>query len=207
MRQEDLPRVILVTDLHLAAKAGHDLFDVVEVALDAGLDCVLLREKDMHPARRAQLAERLRCATRAAHALFLISSGPAEWADGVHLAAHDPLPRVRPAVLGRSCHSAGEVEAASHDGIDYVFVSPVFPTTSKPGYGPAIDIAGLETVCAASRIPVYALGGITSANARACLVAGATGVAVMGAVMAATDPGRVAGELVEAVAGWPGPQL
>lgn len=99
------------------------------------------------------------------------------------------------------------MEAAGENGVDYVFVSPVFPTTSKPGYGPALDVAGLEAICAASQVPVYALGGITPANARACLAAGAAGVAVMGAVMAATDPERTTGELVEAVSGWPGPQL
>jgi thiamine-phosphate pyrophosphorylase len=202
MPPEILPRVVLITDLHLATRAGHDLPGVVDAALRAGLDCVLLREKDMHPARRARLAERLRCATRAAQALLFISSGPAAWADGLHLASRDPLPRVRPALLGRSCHSAQEVEAAAGEGVDYVFVSPVFSTTSKPGYGPALEIAGLEAICAASPVPVYALGGITPANAGACRAAGAAGVAVMGAVMAAADPGRAAGALVEAVAGW-----
>jgi len=74
-------------------------------------------------------------------------------------------------------------------GADYVTVSPVFLTVSKPGYGPALGTDGLARIVARVAGPVIALGGVTAANAASCRAAGAQGVAVMGEVMRAADRG------------------
>jgi thiamine-phosphate pyrophosphorylase len=74
------------------------------------------------------------------------------------------------------------VSAARDEGCDYVTVSPVFPTPSKPGYGPPLGLAGLARLTG-SAPPVYALGGIRPGDAPGCLAAGAHGVAVMGPAM------------------------
>lgn len=88
------------------------------------------------------------------------------------------------------CHSAAEVVAAR--GARFVTISPVAPTLSKPGYGPALGIDGVRAaVVAAGEMPVFALGGVTPANARSFLDAGACGVAVMGPVLRAADPHAV----------------
>ena len=81
----------------------------------------------------------------------------------------------------------------------------MFATTSKPGYGPALGIDGLAAGCrtvaeVGSPLGVYALGGIGPAQAAACLAAGAAGVAVMGLVMRADDPGAVVASLRNEVA-------
>jgi thiamine monophosphate synthase len=100
--------------------------------------------------------------------------------------------------VGRSCHDAAELGRVSTE--DYAFVSPVFPTPSKPGYGPALTPAGLAELVRRSPVPVVALGGVqTPEDAAACVAAGAAGVAVMGAVMRATDPASVVNRLLTAV--------
>jgi thiamine-phosphate pyrophosphorylase len=73
-------------------------------------------------------------------------------------------------------------------GADYVTVSPVFLTASKPGYGPALGLDGLAHIVERVAGPVIALGGVTAANAASCRAAGAHGIAVMGEVMRAADP-------------------
>jgi thiamine-phosphate pyrophosphorylase len=84
--------------------------------------------------------------------------------------------------------------------LQYVTVSPVYPSASKPGYGPALGLSTLRNWCAACAVPVLALGGVDSpARAAACVRAGAAGVAVMGTVMRAADPAAVVRAMVEAV--------
>ena len=115
----------------------------------------------------------------------------------MHLAASDPLPRgpLAGRLIGRSCHDAAEVARLSIE--DYATVSPVFPTVTKPGYGPALGAAGAAALAGA--VPWLALGGIdTPDRAAACAAAGAAGVAVLGAVMRARDPAAVAASLVAA---------
>ncbi|MBO9522807.1 MAG: thiamine phosphate synthase [Nocardioidaceae bacterium] len=85
------------------------------------------------------------------------------------------------------CHSAREVAAVR--GAPFVTISPVAPTISKPGYGPALGVDGVRAaVEAAGPMPVFALGGVTPANARSFLDVGAYGVAVMGPVLRSVDP-------------------
>jgi thiamine-phosphate pyrophosphorylase len=77
---------------------------------------------------------------------------------------------------------------------DYVALSPVFPTVTKPGYGPPLGPA--EAARLAGVVPWLALGGIDSAERVAvCAAAGAAGIAVLGAVMRSADPARTAAEL------------
>ena len=78
--------------------------------------------------------------------------------------------------------------AAASAGADYVTISPIFRTQSKPGYGPPLSLEGLAKAANLAEIPVIALGGVTSENANACRRAGAAGVAVMGTIMRARDP-------------------
>jgi len=127
-------------------------------------------------------------------------SGAVGWAGqpgsgGVHLAARDPFPSPRPELVGRSCHDAAELAAAAEEGCDYVTLSPIFLTASKPGYGPALGTDALASMIRAlvasssarrrdrPAPAVYALGGVLPADVPACLAAGARGVAVMGPVM------------------------
>ncbi len=92
-----------------------------------------------------------------------------------------------------SAHSLGDLRAARDAGADYATLSPIFPTSSKPGYGPALGLDALRAATALG-LPVLALGGVTAAMALSCRDAGAAGAAVMGEAM------RGGAGLV---AGWP----
>jgi thiamine monophosphate synthase len=127
----------------------------------------------------------------------LIVAGPDRLGgSAVHLAAAGPYPPPDLALVGRSCHSEAELSRLTTE--HYAMVSPVFPTPSKPGYGPPLGLAGLARLVDRSPVPVLALGGITPGNAAGCRAAGAAGVAVMGAVMRADDPAAVVRDLLGA---------
>ena len=85
-------------------------------------------------------------------------------------------------------------------GADYVTLSPIYQSASKPGYGPPL---GLDAIKRAAQIgiPILALGGIAASNAAATMNAGAAGVAVMGSVMAAEKPAAVIDEILQLTAG------
>lgn len=121
-------------------------------------------------------------------------------ADGVHLGENSLPPAVARRLLGPekimgvSVHSVTAAREAEKAGADYLLFGHIFPTTSKEGIPPR-GVGSLREVVASVGIPIIALGGINTANARQCLAAGARGVAVMSAVMAAPDPARAVAEL------------
>ena len=73
---------------------------------------------------------------------------------------------------------------------DYAVAGPAFETPSKPGYGPEIGRKGLAEIAAAARVPILAIGGLNATRAAEVLAVGPAGVAVMGSVMRAADPGQ-----------------
>ena len=94
--------------------------------------------------------------------------------------------------VGCSVHSLDAAQRRAAEGADFVTYSPIYPTVSKAGYGPAVGIEGLAAVVARVKLPVFALGGITPARVTECLTAGAFGVAVMSGVMSAIGAGEQA---------------
>ncbi|WP_430780469.1 thiamine phosphate synthase [Actinoplanes sp. G11-F43] len=175
--------LVVLTDRR---SASGPLVRVVEEAVRSGAAWVVLRERDLPYDRRTALAERLRTVVPPGR---LIVAGPDPLGgDAVHLAGADPLP-AGVSLVGRSWHGAEDLS-----GVDYVTVSPVYPTVSKPGYGPALGASGAAALGAP--VPWLALGGVDSPQrAGECAAAGAAGIAVMGAVMRAP---ALAGELSEA---------
>ena len=171
------PRLLVLTD---RSQCAGPLVGVVAAAVDAGARAVVLREKDLPETQRARLAEHLRAILEPVGGLLIVAG---RCGDAVHLAASDAYPTRRPALVGRSCHSTDEVAAAAAERCDYVTVSPVFTTPSKPGYGPPLGTDGLAALTARAAPPAHALGGVLPPDVAACLAAGAAGIAVMGPVM------------------------
>jgi thiamine-phosphate pyrophosphorylase len=196
-----LPPLLIVTDRHQARtpleRVGADI-------LAAGAPWLLFRDKDLDRLTRRRIAEALVKAARAAGARLSVGGdidlARLVGAAGVHVATLaevvDARSRLGPAaVVGFSAHSVEDLGPAKTAGADYATLSPIFPSASKPGYGPALGLAALREAVPMG-LPVYALGGVGAANAGVCLAAGAAGVAVMGEVMRAADPAaRVAAVL------------
>lgn len=174
-------------------------------AAQAGADWIEVREKDL--ATRALLELARRILPRVAPARVVVNDrldvAWAAGAAGVHLGGNS-LPVAAVArwlrergepdfLLGKSCHSAEEAQAAERDGADYVFFGPIFATPSKLAYGPPQGLVRLEEVCRRVRVPVIAIGGIAGENARSCIEAGAAGIAAIRWFQEAGDLGaRVA---------------
>ena len=188
--------LIVVTD---RAQARRGLPAVIGASVEGGARCVLLREKDLPAPRRRALADELRAILAPAGGRLIVAGPDPLGGDAVHLAAADPAPPPGVSLAGRSCHDETELSRLTTE--DYVTLSPVFRTRSKPGYEAELGLAGLARLVGRTVARVFALGGIeTAAQARSCVLAGAAGVAVMGAVMRAPDAAALVAELAGAVA-------
>jgi thiamine-phosphate pyrophosphorylase len=188
-----LPVLLVLTD---RTQTRRPLYLTAAAAVAGGARAVVLREKDLSTADREALAARLWQVLAPVGGLLIAATKPVGPATGLHLAAADPPSRA--VVVGRSCHDGSDVDAATAEGVDYLTVSPVFGTASKPGYGPPLGVSGLAGLCRRTTVPVYALGGVTAGNAAACREAGAAGVAVMGEVMRADDPAATVAGILRA---------
>jgi thiamine-phosphate pyrophosphorylase len=93
-------------------------------------------------------------------------------------------------LIGLSVHRPDEMKNLLLGAVDYVIAGPAYESASKPGYGPALGAAGIAAMTARSDVPVVAIGGIGPERATQMTVAGAAGIAVMGAVMRAEEPSR-----------------
>ena len=157
----------------------------LEVALDAGLRLLQIRDKTLPPAQRLWFAE---AATRLAHdrgALVVVNDDAdlarRVGADGVHLSASAlSICAARPAFawVGASCHTADEIARAGELGLDYALLGPVLPTPTHP------EASGLgwdefARHSAGNTLPVFALGGMQPAMLDEAQAHGAHGIALM----------------------------
>ena len=189
----ELPRLLLLTD-RSQLRLGRSLVRTVAECVEAGATHVVLRELDETESARAALA----AALVEVGATVIAAHTPLPGAVGLHLPAGRQVLTCRQAsgaAWGRSCHSPEAVSEAAEERAAWATLSPYAATDSKPGYGPALP----PDAYAGHPIPVFALGGITPANAAEARRKGAHGVAVMGAVMRAEEPAAVVRALLEAV--------
>lgn len=194
-------QLYLITDRR-GLPSGRDLVEAVAAALAGGVRAVQLREKDLSPRELYPLALELRALTRRFGARLLINDridlALAVQADGVHLAGSSlPTAVARgllgpEALIGVSTHHREEVLAAARDGADFVTFGPVYPTPSKAAYGPPVGLDALRSACAGSSLPIFPLGGINAGRIPELLAAGASGIALISAILAATKPQQAA---------------
>ncbi len=189
-RSDPLGPVHWIADLDVAG-GPDELVVVARRLLPAGLRSVQLRGKGRTTDALVEAGRDLARLMAASGALFVVN-GDAEaavrlGAGGLHLPSSGPSPRdVRPTLptgllVGTSAHDADELERAR--GADWVLVSPVFPTRSKPD-APALGSGGLADLVRRSGPPVWGLGGVTNAeDVETCRKAGAVGVAAIRGLM------------------------
>jgi thiamine-phosphate pyrophosphorylase len=198
-------RLVVITDRRLAAPRSVD--EVVRVALAAGARTVQLRDKDASARALAERASALLELTRPAGALLIVNDrvdvALATGADGVHLGPDDlPVAGVRqhtPAgfVIGYSTDEPEEARRAEAEGASYLGCGAVWGTRTKDVGGEAIGLERLRGVVESVRIPVVAVGGVTTERAKELPVTGVAGSAVVSAVMAAPDPAAAVRALLE----------
>ncbi|MCJ2068197.1 thiamine phosphate synthase [Methylobacterium sp. J-030] len=202
-----LPSPLLaVTDRHGHARS---LAETVQAILDGGGRWIWFRDRDLEPAERLRLGEVVAARVRAAGGSLTVGGDVALTrvlgADGVHLgggSGPEAIAAARDALgagarIGVSVHAPQEVAQAAAAGADYVTLSPIFPSASKPGYGPALGSGGL-VAARRTGLPVVALGGIGPDTVAKCRRAGAAAVAIMGGLMRAGDPAAAARALLQA---------
>jgi thiamine-phosphate pyrophosphorylase len=200
-------RLMVLTDDALLK--GRDAVDVCRRAVAGGATLIQVRSKTRPPVEVAGLARALVAALPVPVLVNdRVDVALAAGAAGAHLGQDDPpLDRVRPVVppgflLGISVGSAAEAARVHDWPADYWSVGPCYATGTKTDAGAALGVAGFAGLArrAPAGVPVVAIGGITAANAAPLVHAGAAGVAVIAAVLGASDPERAARELAAALA-------
>lgn len=194
----------LITDRHQTA--GRPFVPLLEEAMAAGVKAVQLREKDLPTRALLELAGELLSLTRKYHGLLFVNDRIdvvlAVGADGVHLRS-DSLPvRIARQLLGPtrwigvSAHTVEEVLQAQTNGADFVVLGPVYETPSKRPFGDPIGLRPLEEAGRRSTIPIFAIGGITAERVSEVRGHGASGVAVVSAILASENIDRATRRLL-----------
>lgn len=188
-----------------AACAGRPLERVVREAAAGGASWVQLREKRASTRAFVEAARVLQEILDPLGVPLIINDrvdvALAVGAAGVHLGQADLPSRIArellgpEALVGLSVETWEDAEAAQELEVDYLGVSPIFPTPTKTDTRGAWGLEGLAQLRAFSRHRLVAIGGLNAANAAAAIRAGADAVAVVSAVCSAPDPGRAAREL------------
>ena len=192
-----LPRVYALTDVQLS---GLSHSEQVELLSSGGASLIQLREKRMPALGFYEQAKAARAVAERSGVKLIINDrvdvALAIGAQGVHLGQDDLPPEAArkllgaAAILGYSTHNVDQALEAVKLPIDYLAIGPIFPTTSKPDTFPVLGLEGLRAVRRAiGEFPLVAIGGITHANARDAIEAGADSVAVISALLA--DPNRI----------------
>ncbi|MFH0703128.1 MAG: thiamine phosphate synthase [bacterium] len=200
-------KLYLVTDR--SNFLSHDEFlDKVASALKGGVGIVQLREKNSSAKEFIELGKKIRELCSFYNAVFIVNDrvdiANIVEADGVHLGQDDiDICSARhflgkDAIIGISTHTPEQAKRAVQQGADYIGVGPVFETPTKPGR----KAVGFEYVKWASEnvnIPWFAIGGINLDNMDQVIEAGASGIAVVRAIINVESPEFVASKILNSL--------
>ncbi|MBN2733754.1 MAG: thiamine phosphate synthase [Methanomicrobiaceae archaeon] len=185
----------VVTDEEISGGVSHA--KVAELSLAGGADCIQLRDKKKTPEELLFVAEEISAVSKRYNSLFFVNdyldAAIDSGADGVHLGQDDmsvyEAREVAPAgfLIGVSVGDLSEAKAAVKNGADYIALSPTFDTDSKHDAGPGNGIFELKRICENVSLPVIGIGGIGLHNVRDVISAGASGCAVISAVVGKED--------------------
>ena len=195
----------MLTDPRFQQRFGHA--ELARLAAEGGADTIQFRQKSGSVRDMLEEAKHAAAVCRERDVPFLVNDrldvALACRADGIHLGQQDfPVREARgimgpEAIIGGTATTVEEALAMQEAGADYIGFGPVFPTTSKDNPASVKGVENLAHVCAAVRIPVIAIAGISVKRIKPVIRAGAHGVAVMTAVTTAENPARAARALRE----------
>jgi len=202
-------RLQVLTDLDVPG----DPLVAVDAALAAGAPVIQVRAKALTDRALFALAEAVVMRCRVAGATSLVDDrvdiALATGADGVHLGDEDlPVDVARrllghEAIIGATARDVAAGRARVAEGADYLGVGPTYVTSTKTGLPPALGPEAVGAVAKAVSVPVIAIAGITLERVPEVLAAGVHGLAVVGAVTRADDPGQATADLLAAIEAAP----
>ncbi|HEY7293339.1 MAG TPA: thiamine phosphate synthase [Vicinamibacterales bacterium] len=178
--------ICLITDRRRFANPIPDLLTQAARAVEAGVDLIQVRERDLDAAALVSLTRSICDLARGSATSVVVNDridvALAVDADGVHLRG-DSIPTAAartlmppPVKIGRSIHSASE----AGDAADYLIAGSVFPTASKAADTRWLGVDGLRTITSRAKSPVLAVGGLTLDRLHEIAGAGAAGIAAIG---------------------------
>jgi len=186
----------VITDPESSRGMSH--VEVAKQALEGGATALQLRDKNLFTRQLVEKGLEIRKLTRHYGALFLVNDrvdvALAVEADGVHLGQEDmPLHVCRKLVgprfiIGISARTPEKAREAELGGADYLGSGAVYRTSTKENASSPMGPQGLAEICDSVNLPVVGIGGIGLEKAEEVMKAGAAGVAVISAVVAAQDP-------------------
>lgn len=180
------------------------LYEQTKEALENGVTCVQLREKNLDEASFIEEAKKISVLCRQYNIPFIVNDNVnvaiASNADGIHIGQEDMgLKDVREIVgenmiIGISAHTVEEAKFAQENGADYIGIGAVFETSTKNDVD-VIPYEKVKSICDAVDIPKVAIGGINAENILKLKGSGIDGVAVVSAIFGAKDIGKATKEL------------
>lgn len=175
---------------------GHER--LAELAVEAGLPAVQLRDKNLDGGELLSLAKRLRAITHGTSTLFIVNDRPdiavLSDADGLHLGQTDLAPREARKLVGAqllvglSTHNLAQVKASVGEPIDYIGFGPLYATNSKACPDPVIGPELLKQAAASAAHPIVAIGGLDQQRINSLDLSACHCAAVIRAVTEADDP-------------------
>ena len=180
------------------------LYEQIKEALENGVTCVQLREKNLDEASFIEEAKKISVLCRQYNTPFIVNDNVnvaiASNADGIHIGQEDMgLKDVRKIVgenmiIGISAHTVEEAKFAQENGADYIGIGAVFETSTKNDVD-VIPYEKVKSICDAVDMPKVAIGGINAENILKLRGSGIDGVAVVSAIFGAKDIGKATKEL------------
>lgn len=186
------------------------LVGLVAEVVAGGVRAVQLREPGMTARQLADLCRDLRPALQAVDGLLIVNDRAdlvaAGLADGVHLGGRSLSPvdarrfLAEESLVGCSAHDPDELLAAAVGGADYASLSPILPTSCKPG-AEGIGVERAASWTRAADLPVIWLGGLQAGNLEGVRDLGAAGFGMRSALCDADEPGEYARAVREILSG------
>jgi thiamine-phosphate pyrophosphorylase len=187
---------------------SNNVVDAAHKAINGGAKIIQLRDKSDNRGELLPIAKKLTDLCRKSGVLFIVNDyldiALASEADGIHIGQDDlPLPVIRnelpiDSIIGVSIFTTAQARKEEKEGADYIAVSSIFPSPTKPK-AKVVGLERLSHIKKAVSIPVVAIGGINRQNIGDVIASGADAAAVISAVLSQSDIELATRQLVKKI--------